>query len=34
MIGDSIEIRDAFIINISLDFEIIVLPNFNNNDVY
>ena len=32
MIGDSIEIRDAFIINISLDFEIIVLPNFNNSD--
>ena len=33
MIGDSIEIRDAYIINITLDFEIIVLPNFNNNDV-
>ena len=25
--------RDAFIINLGLDFEIIVLPNFNNNDV-
>ena len=33
MIGDSIEIRDAYIINIALDFEIIVLPNFNNNNV-
>ena len=33
MIGDNIEIRDAFIINIALDFEIIVLPNYNNNDV-
>ena len=33
MIGDNIEIRDAFIINIAVDFEIIVLPNFNNNDV-
>jgi hypothetical protein len=33
MIGDSIEIRDAFIINIAIDFEIIVLPNFNNSDV-
>ena len=33
MIGDSIEIRDAYIINIDLNFEIIVLPNFNNNDV-
>ena len=33
MIGDNIEIRDAFIINIAIDFEIVVLPNFNNNDV-
>ena len=33
MIGDNIEIRDAFIINMAIDFEIIVLPNFNNNDV-
>ncbi len=33
MIGDSIEIRDAYIINISIEFEIIVLPNFNNNDI-
>ena len=33
MVGDNIEIRDAFIINIALDFEIIVLPNYNNNDV-
>ena len=33
MIGDNIEVRDAFIINLAVDFEIIVLPNFNNNDV-
>jgi len=33
VIGDNIEVRDAFIINIALDFEIIVLPNFNNSDV-
>lgn len=33
MIGDSVEIRDAYIINISVDFEIVVLPNFNNNKV-
>ena len=32
-IGDNIEIKDAYIINIALDFEIIVLPNFNNSDV-
>ena len=33
MIGDNIEIRDAFIINIGTDFEIIVLPEYNNNEV-
>jgi len=33
MIGDNIEIRNAFIINIAVDFEIIVLPEFNNNEV-
>ena len=33
MIGDNIEIRDAFIINIGLDFEIIVLPEYNNSEV-
>ena len=33
MIGDNVEIRSAFIINIAIDFEIIVLPNFNNSDV-
>jgi len=31
MINDAIKIRDAFIINIGVEFEIIVLPNFNNN---
>ena len=33
MIGDSIEIKDAYVINIGIEFEIIVLPNFNNSDV-
>jgi hypothetical protein len=33
MIGDNIEIKNAFIINISVNFEIIVLPEFNNNEV-
>ncbi len=33
IIGDNIEIRDAFIINISISFDIIVLPEFNNNSV-
>ena len=33
IIGDNIEIRDAFIININIDFEIIVLPEFNNNEI-
>jgi len=33
MIGDNIEIRDAFIINIGVNFEIIVSPNSNNNEV-
>ena len=33
MIGDSLSIKDAFIINIGCEFEIITLPNFNNNEV-
>ena len=33
MINDSIKIKDAYIINIVCEFDIIVLPNFNNNDV-
>ena len=33
MIGDNIEIRNAFIINIQIDFEIIVLPGFSNSEV-
>ena len=33
MINDSIKIKDAYIINIKCEFDIIVLPNFNNNDV-
>mgnify|MGYP003633617721 FL=1 len=33
MIGDTINIKNAFIINISVNFEIVTLPNFNNSDV-
>lgn len=33
VVGDSVNIKDAFIINIGVDFEITVRPNFNNNDV-
>jgi hypothetical protein len=33
MIGDNIEIRNAFIINIAVNFEIIVLPEYNNSEV-
>ena len=32
MINDSIKIKDAFIINIEVIFDIIVLPNYNNNE--
>ena len=33
MLNDSINIKDAFIINIGVNFDIIVLPNFNSNEV-
>jgi hypothetical protein len=33
IVNDSIKIRDGYIINIGVDFDIIVLPNYNNNDV-
>lgn len=33
MIGDNIEIKDAYIINVGVDFEIIVLPEYNNSEV-
>ena len=33
MINDSIDIKDAYIINIQVNFEIVVNPNFNNNEV-
>ena len=33
MINDSVKIKDAYIINITCNFDIIVLPNFNNNTV-
>jgi hypothetical protein len=33
MIGDSIKIKDSYWVNIGINFDIIVLPNFNNNSV-
>lgn len=33
MINDSVKIKDAFIINIEVVFDIIVLPNYNNSEV-
>ena len=33
MIGDSITIKNAYIINIGINFEIITLPNYNGSEV-
>jgi hypothetical protein len=33
MINDAVNIKDAFIINIGVNFDIIILPNFNSNQV-
>jgi hypothetical protein len=33
MVNDAVNIKDGFIINIGVNFEVIVLPNYNNNDV-
>ena len=33
MINDAINIKDGFVINIGVDFDIIILPNFNSNEV-
>jgi hypothetical protein len=33
IIGDNIDIKNAYIINISVNFEIIVLPEYNNNEI-
>jgi hypothetical protein len=33
ILTDAVNIKDAFIINIGIDFEITTLPNFNNNEV-
>jgi len=33
MIGDSVTIKNAYIVNIAIDFEIITLPDYNNNEV-
>jgi len=33
MVNDSVNIKDAFIINIGVNFDIIILPNYNSNEV-
>ena len=33
IVNDSIKIRDGSVINIGVEFDIIVLPNYNNNDI-
>ena len=33
MIGDTLSIKNAFVINVACDFEIVTLPNYNNNEV-
>jgi hypothetical protein len=33
IINDSIRIKDAFIVNIGVDFELILLPNYNSNEI-
>ena len=33
MVGDSVRIKDAFIVNIGIEFDIVTRPNFNNNQV-
>jgi hypothetical protein len=33
IVGDSVSIKDAFVVNIGINFDIIVLPNYNSNDV-
>ena len=32
-VGDSIRIKDAFIVNIGIDFDLVILPNYNSNEV-
>ncbi len=33
MIGDTINIKDAFVINVACEFDIVTLPNYNNSEV-
>jgi len=33
MVGDSVKVKDAFIINIAIEFDIVVLPNYVNDEV-
>jgi hypothetical protein len=33
MVGDAVNIKDAFVINIGINFDVIILPNYNSNEV-
>jgi hypothetical protein len=33
MVGDSVNIKDGFIVNIGVNFDIIVLPDYNSNEI-
>jgi hypothetical protein len=33
VLNDSVKVKDAFVINIAVEFDIVVLPNYNNDDV-
>ena len=33
MVNDSVNIKDGFIINIGVNFDVIILPNYNSNEV-
>ena len=33
MIGDTVNIKDAFVVNIGINYEIITLPDYNNSNI-
>jgi hypothetical protein len=33
MVGDAVNIKDAFVVNIGVNFDIIILPNYNSNEI-
>ena len=33
MVGDSVNVKDGFVINIGVNFDIIVLPDYNSNEI-